>query len=228
MSKGTHNPFYVYIEWLDLFDMLTMPECGILAINILRYAKGDELLPMEDKALSMAFRVIKSQLDRDHEKYAEKCVINRENGLKGGRPKKETERFFEKPSETEEKRTKAKKPDKDKDKDKDKEYNPPISPKGGERALLFEKFYSAYPKKKSKEQARKAFEKLKPDDELLDTMLSALEKQKLSEDWQKDNGQYIPLPSTWLNGKRWEDEITEHKAEDKPDKYAGINWGIVL
>lgn len=63
IGKGTHNPFYAYIEWLDLFDMLTMEECGILAVNILRYAKGDELLPMEDKALLMAFKEIKTQID---------------------------------------------------------------------------------------------------------------------------------------------------------------------
>ena len=36
-------------------------------------------------------------------------------------------------------------------------------------------------------------------------MMQALEKQKASADWQKANGQYIPNPSTWLNGERWED-----------------------
>jgi DNA replication protein DnaC len=33
-----------------------------------------------------------------------------------------------------------------------------------------------------------------------------LEKQKVSTEWLKDGGQFIPHPATWLNGRRWEDE----------------------
>lgn len=74
--------------------------------------------------------------------------------------------------------------------------------------IEFTRFWEAYPKKKDKTKARKAFEKaLKQTD--LDTMLQALEAQKRSPDWQRDGGQYIPLPTTWLNGCRWEDEVTE-------------------
>ena len=67
-------------------------------------------------------------------------------------------------------------------------------------------FWNAYPKKKSKADAEKAFKKLKPDERLLDIMLSTLEEQKRSTDWQRDKGQFIPYPATWLNGRRWEDE----------------------
>jgi len=28
-----------------------------------------------------------------------------------------------------------------------------------------------------------------------------------SESWNRDGGRYIPHPSTWLNGRRWEDEL---------------------
>ena len=41
------------------------------------------------------------------------------------------------------------------------------------------------------------------------TVKKALEAQKASFDWQKENGRYIPLPATWLNGKRWEDELED-------------------
>ena len=37
-------------------------------------------------------------------------------------------------------------------------------------------------------------------------MINSLEQFRGSKDWLKDNGQYIPYPSTWLNQKRWEDE----------------------
>jgi len=95
--------------------------------------------------------------------------------------------------------------------------NPPISPpkkKGGTGVVFselqekqFNQFWDAYPKKQKKEDARKAWLKIKPDDPLLQNMLQAVKTQEQSEQWQKEEGQYIPMPATWLNGKRWEDEI---------------------
>lgn len=81
----------------------------------------------------------------------------------------------------------------------------------------FLKFWACYPKKKSKTSALKAFEKINPDDELLCAMLSAVEIQKKSSDWVKDNGQYIPYPATWLNGSRWEDEQEINKRDYNDD-----------
>jgi hypothetical protein len=54
--------------------------------------------------------------------------------------------------------------------------------------------------------ARKAFEKLNPDEALLQTMLDAIERFKRTAQWQEDGGRYIPHPATWLNQRRWEDE----------------------
>lgn len=73
----------------------------------------------------------------------------------------------------------------------------------------FEKFWSVYPKKTAKQQAFKAWQKLDPDEELLSKILASLERQRKSVQWTKDNGQFIPYPATWLNGKRWEDELQE-------------------
>lgn len=78
----------------------------------------------------------------------------------------------------------------------------------------FNKFWLAYPKKTAKQQALKAFERLKPDEELLNKMLTSLERQKKSVQWTKDNGQFIPYPATWLNGRRWEDELQEVNNEN--------------
>jgi len=71
----------------------------------------------------------------------------------------------------------------------------------------FEAFWTAYPKKKSKGQALSAWKKLKPDSSLQVVILKAIEAQKRSPDWQKDKGQYIPYPATWLNAMAWEDEM---------------------
>ena len=53
-------------------------------------------------------------------------------------------------------------------------------------------------------------------------MIVAIERQKKSNDWKKDNGQFIPLPYTWLNGERWEDE-----AYTPPTKPATSNFKVV-
>lgn len=77
----------------------------------------------------------------------------------------------------------------------------------------FDTFWAAYPRKVSKEKARKAFEKLNADEELMSKLLRSLENQK--QRWT--DPQYIPYPGTWLNGRRWEDETT---TEAQPQKQA--------
>jgi hypothetical protein len=37
-----------------------------------------------------------------------------------------------------------------------------------------------------------------------ETILKALKWWKNSENWAKENGQYIPAPTVWINKKRWE------------------------
>ncbi|WP_136524642.1 hypothetical protein [Geomonas ferrireducens] len=78
---------------------------------------------------------------------------------------------------------------------------------------LFAQFWEAYPKKGAKLAAQKTWLKINPDEHLLAGMLSALERQKRSAGWQKDRGQYIPLPEKWLNGHRWEDEEPAMESE---------------
>lgn len=73
----------------------------------------------------------------------------------------------------------------------------------------FKTFWEAYPKKLNKSKTEEWFIKNKPDNDLLTEMLTKLEMFKQSESWLKDDGKYIPYPTTWLNQKRWEDEIEE-------------------
>jgi hypothetical protein len=87
----------------------------------------------------------------------------------------------------------------------------PKSPSGADG--LFERFWLAYPNKKNKAGARKAFAKLKlvDNDARIQSMRDGLARQKQSREWLKDGGEYIPHASTWLNGARWEDETTPAK-----------------
>lgn len=74
----------------------------------------------------------------------------------------------------------------------------------------FNDFYKQYPKKVKKQDVKKWFQKNKPSSELFSSMMNSLEQFKKSRDWLKDNGQFIPYPTTWLNQKRWEDEGIEN------------------
>lgn len=70
------------------------------------------------------------------------------------------------------------------------------------------RFWPAYPRRQAKAAALKAFLRLAPDDALLDTMCATLRRQAASHNWQEEGGKFIPLPATWLNGRRREDEAS--------------------
>ena len=87
---------------------------------------------------------------------------------------------------------------------------PPKSPKDGAAdaaRATFTDFWAAYPRKQARESAWKSWAKLRPEGDLLRTILLALERQKRTADWIKEGGRYVPLAATWLNGKRWEDDV---------------------
>lgn len=70
----------------------------------------------------------------------------------------------------------------------------------------FETFWAKYPRKDGRKAAIRAWDKLKPDKPLCRTMYAALKRQRGSIQWAEDGGRYIPLFSTWLNGRKWEDQ----------------------
>jgi hypothetical protein len=110
--------------------------------------------------------------------------------------------------------------------------NTPLTPQGDAKVSAqderFDTFWKAYPKKVGKGAAKKAFIKAKVNDNLLSQMLTAIEIQRRTHQWQKENGQFIPNPSTWLNQSRWEDEpqgveiVVASQKNDAPK--LGITW----
>lgn len=85
------NAFLLYIDYQDQFNLLTDEQAGKLIKAIIEYEKTREI-PQLEGMLKIAFSFIKKQLDRDREKYEIKCEKNKENGKKGGRPKKENQK----------------------------------------------------------------------------------------------------------------------------------------
>lgn len=96
----------------------------------------------------------------------------------------------------------------------------PKPPRGAD--ARFERFWKSYPAKVAKDTARKAFDKRKPDDAMVDRMVAALEVQRNCAKWTKDGGQYIPNPATWLNGACWEDGNAGDGSQEIEDWHATL------
>ena len=74
----------------------------------------------------------------------------------------------------------------------------------------FEEFWKLYPRKEGKGAARKKWDQISPNAELFDKIITAIQDNiNNNAQWKKDNGQYIPHPTTWLNQGRWDDVINE-------------------
>lgn len=109
--------------------------------------------------------------------------------------------------------------------EKRREVNPPTPRKRGDDVPAgFDEFWSAYPRKVSKPQALKAWRKLSPDTQALQAILAGIERDRRSEQWLRDGGQFIPHPATWLNGRRWEDEQATLPIIDSPAVYVRPAW----
>ena len=85
-------------------------------------------------------------------------------------------------------------------------YTPLPPSRGSEYPEDFETIWSAYPKHKSKGAAFKAYQKAKKAGILPDDLLERIQTEAQCADWTKDNGQYVPHMSTWLNQHGWEDD----------------------
>ena len=70
---------------------------------------------------------------------------------------------------------------------------------------MFNEFWTSYPRKRNKQKCKEWYLKNKPTEELHGKILLGITFYSSTEDWKKDNGQFIPYPSTFLNQKRWED-----------------------
>jgi len=83
-----------------------------------------------------------------------------------------------------------------------------------EQKKEFDRFWSIYPRKVGKEEARKAWQKAGVTFEQCE---ATIRTWAASEDWQKDGGRFCPHASTWLNQKRWSDAPPmQCKSEPKP------------
>ena len=81
----------------------------------------------------------------------------------------------------------------------------------------FEKFWSCYPRKAGKQNARKVFKKLR--NVRIEELINAVSAQSRTRQWTDEGGRFIPYPATWLNQRRWEDEPEIQASEMSGSKY---------
>lgn len=81
----------------------------------------------------------------------------------------------------------------------------------------FNVFWQAYPKKEAKSKALIAWNKAKITEVLMPVILHAIDARKKTDQWIKEKGQFIPLPATYINQRRWEDEVELPKSYIRPD-----------
>ena len=111
------SSFLIYLDYEEQFNLLTDEQIGQLMRAIIKYEKTREI-PQLNGIVKMAFSFIKTQLDRDREKYEARCEKNRENAKKGGRPRKNQKDNL-KANGFNENQMDAKKPDNDKEDEED-------------------------------------------------------------------------------------------------------------
>lgn len=130
--------FLVYYDNEVIVLRLPDDEAGKLFKSLFPYGR-ESIKPDFDRnpALAMAFDILSMAIDRDKERYTRRCEANRENGRKGGRPKKnrtdiketqKSERLVLKPKKADKDMDMDKDMDKDKDMDMDKDSINTISP----------------------------------------------------------------------------------------------------
>lgn len=231
MAK-TREYVKLWFSYDAYFESYTDEEVGRIVRAMIAYRKNGEQPDFDGGNERFIWPVIKRDIDESRLAQERAAEISRENGKKGGRPRKTPAALPEapaegkpeepeqpKPTETKENlknqtgfcKSEKKQTETKKEAQKPKKANP-----------AFEAFWKAYPKKVGKAIARRSFERVKVPAE---TLIAAVNAQKQSQQWTKDNGQYIPNPATWLNQGRWEDELEPPKAAEKKPytyEYRGI------
>ena len=193
----------LFIDYLDAIEPLGDAERGRLFTSLLVYARTGEA-PQLGGNERFLFPMMRAQIDRDNSAMDSLSDARSEAGRKGAEAKQANARFAKQNKQIPDLPSKT-----SKDKDKDNSASP------------FESFWAAYPRKVGKQAAKKAFSKVSVP---VKTLIDAVNSQKNSEQWHKDNGQYIPNPATWLNQGRWDDVLEEAGAQPTKEEYHVGTW----
>lgn len=141
MKDTIRDSFILYAAQGEAVERLSDTEAGKLLKGLYRYARLGEECGNISPTADLVWLFLRGQLDRDAQKYAEKVERNRENGGKGGRPRKTVENSQP-----------------DNAGDNSKATHKPRARQGqDDGAEGFAAFWDAYPRKVGRAEAVKAF-----------------------------------------------------------------------
>lgn len=225
--------FILYNSFYEPIKALKNEQLGKLLRAIFNYTINGEIT--QDSEIIIAFMFIKNQLDRDSEKWEVERNKRKEAGRLGGikRALNQQQKLSSKSKQCLGVLKSAKQNQANQADNVDVNVDVYVNDNVNDNVTtnnniydfieekydnkIFEKFWNEYPKKISKGNAEKWFKKNKPTNDLVDLMIEKLKIYKETEQWKKDNGKYIPYPSSWLNAKGWEDEIQSNNIKRKYD-----------
>lgn len=195
MKNDETKGFCLFYDWIDDLDYLDGESAWQIVKAICSYYRnGENPVDIVTKELKATVSIIFHQIQRK-----EAISTARSNaGQKGGFAKAKGSKAIAEP--------KQKLPTDTITYTNTNNIYPPKSPKEKNNAL-FDTFWEKYPRKQGRAAAQKAFNKINPDETLLQTMLKAIDLQKQTSQWQ--DPQFIPYPATWLNREQWEDIPTQ-------------------
>ena len=220
--------FILYADQYAPIAALTHEQKGILLDAFFAFNMGQEV-SFTDPVLTMAFAFFRQAFERDTDAYDRKCQKNRDNV--NSRYTKSTTVDDGNRSNTN--ATNIIQPD---NKITREEIRTPLTPHGGDGACDaadasaqgqtpakptrtrkaiaysadFEGFWACYPRKIGKDSAWKVYQRRKHEIPKGEDMAAILARHSQTEQWQRDGGQYVPHPATWLNQGRWQDDVGNH------------------
>jgi uncharacterized protein YdaU (DUF1376 family) len=227
LSLLEHGVYRQLLDWYYLDEKPIPAETQVVYRRLSAKTESDQAAV--DAVLADFFRPTKEgwkhkKCEEVIEEYHKNSEKNKENGKKGGRPPKDKNNPQETqsvivglPEQTESKGNQEPLTNKPETKEPQTSL-PPKPPRG--RESDFETFWAAYPRKVGKDAARRCWMK-KKNLPPVENVLAAVKKQVRSQEWQRDSGQFIPHPATWINQGRWDDGGMDYQAlSGKPQRAA--------
>lgn len=229
--------FIIYRKFHLGISLLSREQKGLL-LEALFADMGEGEMPDLDPVTQAIFSMMLPSVHEAQTSFSRRAEASRENGRLGGRPSKtmkdnkfsdglsENLQVSEKPSEKPRNLENLQVSENLNRIDKNRiDINTPLTPQGelvqvkparvkAEYPADFEEFWKRYPRKNGKDAALRAWKAKKREGRLpaLSVLAEAIDAAKRSDQWQRDGGQYIPHPATWLNQGRWMDE----QAQEEP------------
>ena len=192
----------LWLSYEDYFREYDDESIGMIVRAMLAYRKTRDQ-PQFDGPERFIWPAIQRDINESIKAQEAAAGAYRENGKKGGRPSKAVGFSETKGNQKNQSGFSETKKSQGQGQGQGQGHIPPKSPSTGD---AFERFWSVYPRKIGKQSAKRAFERVKVP---LETLVTAVERQKCSDQWTQNNGQFIPHPATWLNQGRWDDELPE-------------------